>query len=136
MTASPAALEALGALLDVERTSILRFMDEGSPHLTRATVALRKKIDAMYRANIRRAGQLVTTIEALGGSIRPPGVQPEDQYLAFLDLKFIIPKLIEDKKRSIAACERAKTLLAGAPELAAIVTQQLAQHEAELKSLA
>src|SRR5262245_27111147 len=92
MTASPASIEALTTLLDTERTSILRFMDEGSPHLTRATVALRKRVDAMYRANARRVGQLVTTIESLGGGIRPPGVQREDQYLAFLDLKFIIPK--------------------------------------------
>jgi hypothetical protein len=135
MTASPASIEALSALLDTERTSILRFMDEDSSHLTRATVTLRKKVDAMYRANARRVGQLVTTIESLGGSIRPPGVQREDQYLAFLTLQFMIPKLIEDKKRSIAAAERARTLLASAPELAAIVTMQLAQHQSELAAL-
>src|SRR5262245_51381783 len=96
-----ATVELLNDLLDAELNSVFRFMGEGSPYLSRATAEVRAPLAAMVEAGNRRAGELYSLVELLGGSPVPRGVRPEEQYLAFLSLKFLLPKLVNEKKLCI-----------------------------------
>ncbi len=56
----------------------------------------------MRRTLDRHERELAEMIRQLGGSAsRPPAPDPSGQYLSFLSLKFLIPKLIEAKKLMI-----------------------------------
>src|SRR5437762_9127424 len=91
-----AVVDTLNSLLEAELNSIFRFMGEGSPYLSRATVEVRRPLQEMVLAERRRAGELANMVDALGSVPRAMmGVRRDEQYLAFLSLKFLLPKLVE-----------------------------------------
>src|SRR5215218_9964636 len=102
-----ATVEILNDLLDAELNSVFRFMGEGSPYLSGATAAIRKPLAEMVEASTRRAHELYDLIESLGGSPVPRGLRSEEQYLAFLSLKFLLPKLVHEKNLAIRRLENA-----------------------------
>src|SRR4051794_35491890 len=95
MSAPPpvAVIDALNGLLEAEENSIFRFMGEGSPYLSRASAEIRRPLNDMVLAGQRRAMDLADLIDRLGGVPATRSIQPEEQYLAFLTLKFLLPKL-------------------------------------------
>jgi hypothetical protein len=138
MSAAPVAIiDTLNALLESESGSIFRFMGEGSPYLSRATADVRRPLQEMVDANARRVRELGDLIQSLGGvPSHSYGVQNEEQYLAFLSLKFLLPKLADAKKLSIKRYESALAALEGAPsEVIALVSAHLAQQREQLKIL-
>ena len=137
MTSAPVAVvDALNSLLESQQNSIIRFMGEGSPYLTRATAEVRRPLQEMLNNNLRRCSELYTAIEALGGEPRPRTVQPEEQYLAYLSLKFLLPKLVDAKKLVIRRYENAlKAIGKGPAEAVALLQRHLADHRAELAIL-
>src|SRR5437763_5077155 len=101
MTAPPVAtIDVLNGLLEAEMNSVFRFMGEGSPYLSRATAEVRRPLQEMVATIDSRVMTLAGLIDRLGGVPvpGPRGVDPEEQYLAFLSLKFLLPKLLEAKK--------------------------------------
>src|SRR3954466_7528221 len=100
MTAAPiAVIDQLNELLEAEVNSVFRFMGEGYPYLNRASADIRTPLQEMVQTIDRRAGALVGMIEQLGGTPRiSRSIDREEQYLAFLSLKFLIPKLVDSKK--------------------------------------
>ena len=135
-TAPVAVVDALNSLLEAQQNSIIRFMGEGSPYLSRATVEVRRPLQEMLQNNIRRCRDLYETIEALGGTPLPRSLQPEEQYLAFLSLKFLLPKIVDAKNLVIRRYENAvKAIGKDPPEVLALLQSHLAQHRAELAVL-
>ena len=130
-TTPVAVVDALNALLEAEQNAIIRFMGEGSPYLSRATVEVRRPIQEMVRSSDRHMGELYWMIERLGGTPRPRGLQPEEQYLAFLSLKFLLPKLVDEKGLIIRRYENVLRALSDAPPE---VTNMLRAHVAEHKA--
>src|SRR3954469_25224389 len=97
--ASPVAvIDALNGLLEAELNSVFRFMGEGSPYLSRASAAVRQPLLDMVQENQTHVMELAAMIDHLGGIPLPRSIQPEEQYLAFLNLKFLLPKLAEAKR--------------------------------------
>jgi bacterioferritin (cytochrome b1) len=140
MAAAPAApvavVDALNALLEAEQNSIFRFMGEGSPYLSRATVEIRRPLQQMMDTSYRHCGQLYALIEHLGGDPRPRGLQPEEQYLAFLSLKFLLPKLVDAKKLTIRRYENTLKSVENSPdEVTEMLRRHIAEHRDELKVL-
>jgi hypothetical protein len=140
MTAVPiAVVEVLNDLLDAELNSVFRFMGEGSPYLSRATAEVRKPLAEMVEASHRRAGELYAMIETLGGTPIPRGLQPEEQYLAFLSLQFLLPKLVDAKKLTIQRYKNAlsaiKKLPDGGPEVMNLLNAHIAEHQQQLQTL-
>jgi hypothetical protein len=137
MTIAPAAvIDALNGLLEAELNSIFRFMGEGSPYLSRATAEIRKPLSEMVEAGNRRSMELAETIDQLGGLPLPGSVQPEEQYLAFLTLKFLLPKLADAKRLMIQRYENALRALKNAPtDVIALLNSHLAEHRADLQVL-
>src|SRR3954468_6376952 len=111
MPSTAAILDVLCGLLDAEQGSVFRFMQAGTPYLTRATLETRQQIAAMADASLRHAAELAALIDSLGGPFRPEPVHPENQYLAYLSLKFLLPKLANAKRQVIERYENAKRAL-------------------------
>ena len=138
MPAAPVAIiDTLAALLDSESHSVFRFMGEGSPYLSRATADVRRPLQEMVETNVRHVRELADLIVALGGEPRlMPGVSREEQFLAFLSLKFLLPKLVDEKKLVIRRYENALASLRGAPpEVTGLLNAHLAEHREQLKVL-
>ena len=139
MAATPeAVVDALNALLEAEQNSIFRFMQEGSPYLGRATAEVRRPLNAMVQESYRHCAELSAMVESLGGVPRPRGLQPEEQYLAFLSLKFLLPKLVEAKKLTIRRYENTLKALDDAPGAAdarGLLEQHINEHRTDLATL-
>jgi septal ring factor EnvC (AmiA/AmiB activator) len=141
-SATPVALvDTLNALLEAELSSVFRFMGEGYPYLNRATVDVRRPLQEMVDTIELRAGRLAGQIESLGGvpSALPPSIDREEQYLAFLSLKFLLPKLVEAKQEMIERYQNAlKTIKGnedGAADVKGLLTSLLQEHQAQLQTL-
>ena len=131
--AAPAAVvDALNGLLEAELNSVFRFMGEGSPYLSRANSEIRRPLNEMVLAGQRRAMELADTIDRLGGIPIPKSIQPEEQYLAFLTLKFLLPKLASAKQLIIQRYENA--IRAIKPAAAPDVLRMLQAHVAEMQA--
>ena len=135
-SAPAAVIDVLNSLLEAELNSVFRFMDEGSPYLSRATVAVKRALAEMVATNHRHAGELSNAIESLGGYPVPRSLRPEEQYLAFLSLKFLLPKLAQEKQFTIERYENALVALRDAtPEVANLLRAHVATHRADLDIL-
>ena len=134
--AAPAAVvDLLNSLLESAVYSIFRFMGEGSPYLSRATAEIRRPLHEMVLANQRRAAELAGALESLGVVATPQAaIQRDEQYLAFLSLKFLLPKLVTEKKLCIERCENALGGIARFPQVPPQIPTMLRAHLAELKS--
>ncbi|MGH7178631.1 MAG: hypothetical protein ACREJC_14735 [Tepidisphaeraceae bacterium] len=137
MTAPPAAvIDMLNELLDAELGSMFRFMGEGSPYLSRATAEVRSPLAEMVESGERRAGELFELIERLGGTPVARNVSREEQYLAFLSLRFLLPKLVQAKKLQIQRHENAlRTLGNRSQPPAELLAAHLAEHKSQLAIL-
>jgi hypothetical protein len=132
MTAVPVAVvEVLNDLLDAELNSVFRFMGEGSPYLSRATAEVRQPLASMVESSHRRAGELYALIESLGGSPVPRGLRAEEQYLAFLSLQFLLPKLVTEKRLTIQRYQNALRAIGNLPDSTRQVHDVLERHIAE-----
>ena len=137
-----AVVDLLTSLLEAEMNSVFRFMGEGSPYLSRATVEVRRPLQEMVLAEHRRAGELADLIESLGTVPTPAGaIRRDEQYLAFLSLQFLLPKLVIEKKLHIERYENAlvelkRQQLPNIPtEAVTLVESHLAELRSELAAL-
>jgi len=133
---SAAVVDALNSLLEAELNSVFRFMGEGSPYLHKATADVRQPLQEMVNTSERHAGELHGMIDYLGGVPVPRSLRPEEQYLAFLSLKFLLPKLVDAKNLTIRRYENALRALPHAPsEVRDLLNAHLATHREQLKLL-
>ncbi len=134
-TAPAAVVDLLTSLLESTVNSVFRFMGEGSPYLNRATAEVRKPLQDMVAANHRRAAELAAMLEALGAPTTvSASPRNDEQYLAFLSLKFLLPKLVEEKKLCVERYENALTAVSTLPQSPPEVTAMLMAHRDEQKS--
>lgn len=134
MASAPVAvIDPLNSLLEAEINSVFRYMGEGSPYLSEATADVRKPLVDILEANKRHSRDLVEMIEAIGGTaVAQERIQPEEQYLAYLSLKFLIPKLVHSKELTLKRYEN--TIRSIEPIAPAFVTERLRQQYAECQA--
>ena len=132
-----AVLDALSSLLEAEQNSVFRFMGEGSPYLSRATAEVRRPLQKMVDDNARHVVELADLIQALGGVPAPRAVRSDEQYLAFLSLKFLLPKLVTDKELILRRYENAIRSLANIapPQVMAALKRIQSECRADLEML-
>lgn len=136
MAAPRAVLDVLNSLLDAEQNSLFRFMADGSPYLGRASPDVRAALDYIASADRRRAGELWRAIERLGDAPRGRGVEPAEQFLSFLSVKFLLPKLVEAKELLAERYRNAAAALRHSPSPADdLVRTHLSEHAAEMAIL-
>jgi len=137
MSAAPASvIDILNGLLEAEVNSVFRFMESGHPYLDRASAEIRRPLQEMVIAGERRAAELANLIDSLGGSPVPRRVAPEEQYLAYLSLKFLLPRLVSAMELKIRRYENAMKALNGAsPEVMNLLSAHLREHRQQLQIL-
>jgi bacterioferritin (cytochrome b1) len=136
-TAPVVVIDTLNSLLEAELNSVFRFMGEGSPYLGRASAEVRRPLQEMVETNERHVNALAEMINQLGGNPVPRSIAREEQYLAFLSLKFLLPKLVEAKMLLMRRYETAqRTIEKVAPrEVMDLLRRQFAEHQEQLAAL-
>ncbi len=136
MSAPVAVIDILNGLLEGEQSSVFRFMGEGSPYVSRAAAELRKPLREAVEANAAHINELGLLIQDLGGVPSPRSNRFEEQYLAYLNVKFLLPKLLEDKRLTVQRYENALKALGKADaNTSAMLQAHLAQHREQLRML-
>jgi bacterioferritin (cytochrome b1) len=138
MPAAPVAVvDVLNGLLEGEMASIFRFLEQGTPYLSRTTAEIRQPLHEIVETTHRHIGELHGLILDLGGVPIPSALHPEEQFLAFLSLKFLLPKLVEAKRFVIQRYENALKAIRGAaaPQVIALLEQHLDTHRRQLQVL-
>lgn len=137
MSSAPVAIiDVLNGLLEGLQNSLFRFLDDSSPYLTRATVELRGVLTRIAHDVKRQSAELASTIESLGGYPSGASILPEEQYLAYLSIRFLVPKLIEAKQLMITRFETAlKVIDDSLPEVKTMLQRQLGEHQEHLRML-
>lgn len=129
--------DTLNSLLDAEANSLFRFMGEGSPYLSKTAAEIRKPLLEMVATGERHMIELGELVESLGGVPSSRHVQPEEQYLSYLSIKFLLPKLLQDKQLMIERYTNAQKALAGAPpQVLDLLQRHLAVHREHANILA
>src|SRR5580693_7973257 len=101
-TPSVAVIDALNSLLEAEANSIFHFVGAGSPYLDHAGPEIRQPLEDMRRHLDQHEAELSQLIRDLGGEpSTPPKPRAEDQFLDYLSLKFLLPKLVDAKRLMI-----------------------------------
>jgi hypothetical protein len=105
-------LDTLNGLLEGHLNSIFHFVVSSSPHMSEATADLRQLIQEIDQVCKRETQDLVQLIESLGGVPRVRNrVAPEEQYLSFLSLKFLLPTLVNEKDLLLLRSENARATI-------------------------
>ena len=126
-----AVVDTLTSLLEAEMNSVFRFMGEGAPHLSRAAADVRRPLADMVVAEQRRAERLADLIDSFGSTPTPQAaIRRDEQFLAFLSLKFLLPKLVDEKRLQIQRYENAMRVV---PKNETGVVNLLSGHLSELR---
>jgi hypothetical protein len=103
-----AIIDTLNGLLEAEVNSVFCFVMTSSPYLGLAPPEIRRamsEMDALCAAHRKELAQL---IESLGGVPRVRNHVPdEEQYISYLSLKFLLPKLVMEKDLLLTRFENA-----------------------------
>jgi hypothetical protein len=133
---SVAVIDALNSLIEAEVGSIFRFVGEGSPYLGRAGAEVRRPLQEMVERNDRHATELAALVHRLGGEPAVPlAVRAEDQYLSYLSLKFLLPKLVDAKELMIQRYENVLRVVRDREEIREVLERHLAEMRADLDVL-
>ena len=135
-TPSVAVIDALNSLLEAEANSIFHFVGEGSPYVKDAGPEVKQMLIEMSRRLDRHSRELEQLIRRLGGEpAHPPTPQAEEQYLSFLSLPFLLPKLVEAKNLMIQRYHSALKVVAAIEPAKELLSRQLQEINAGLEDL-
>lgn len=129
-------VDVLIALLAGEQAGLFHFMSEADPHIDRASASLRRPLQQMIAQSRRHEAELTGVIAEMGGTSPPVPVNMEYQYLAFLTLDYLLPKLREAKLASIHRyTDAVKRLDGGDGMVEAMLLAHLNDHRRDLALL-
>jgi hypothetical protein len=112
LTVPAAIIDTLNGLLEAESNSIFCFVMSGSPYLNQADADLRRLMEEMHGVCQQHSNELAKLIESLGGVPRVRNHVPdEEQYLSYLSLKFLLPKLVVEKDLLLTRFENARSTI-------------------------
>ena len=136
MPISADILDALGALLEAELGSVFRFLGQGGCYLSRASADIRQPLAKMIQTPDVHARALHELIESEGGYPTRRRLRPDEQYLAFLSMNFLLPKLIDATKLLIERYENALAVLRNTPpSVIPLLQSHLSDYREQLATL-
>ena len=111
-TVPEAIIDTLNGLLEAEVNSVFNFVMNGSPYLSQASAELKHLMREMHQVCAVQQKDLAGMIESLGGVPRVRNHVPdEEQYLSYLSLKFLLPKLVIEKDLILTRFENAQATI-------------------------
>ncbi len=136
MTPDYDIVDLISDLLQGEQAGAFHFMTEADPYVNRAVAEIRRPLQDMIQATLRREGELAALLDELGSTPPPPAVSKENQYLAFLSVDFLLPKLREAKLTSIRNYEKALRIAGDEDEgVTSLLSSHLSEHRHELEQI-
>lgn len=97
----------LNALLATERCSLVRHLEEAPPYLSPSSFRAWCDIESMAGTSDAHAAKLSALLMQLDLHERPNTFEQNVAFLHYLDVQALLPQLLDEKKRQIAAYERA-----------------------------
>jgi hypothetical protein len=138
MTQVPEAIiDTLNGLLEAEVNSVFCFVMTASPYLGKAPAEVRRVMEEMDSLCDQHRKELARLIESLGGVPRVRSHVPEDeQYLSYLSLKFLLPKLVIEKDLLLRRFENAQgTIGNNYPQVTEFLTRMVKEQRHYLEVL-
>jgi hypothetical protein len=126
-------VDVLCDLLADEQANIFHFMRNADPYIKAGGLDLRRPLRRMIDADLRREGELIGVITEQGGCPRLVPVCPEQQYMAYLSMGYLLPKLVEAREQTIRRYEQALADADG--EVKVLLERHLAELRQEVESL-
>jgi hypothetical protein len=129
-------VDALNSLIEAEQNSIFRAMGKDSPYVRDAPPKVRRVLEEEHEASYRNADELARLVRQMGGEpIERVRATPHPPLLEFISLKFLLPKLCEEKQLIIQFYDNALRAIGdNAPHVAEVLRRHLAQHQEHLKA--
>ena len=133
MPTSVVTIDSLNSLLEAEANSIFHFVGQGSPYLNQAGPAVRNTLEELARHLDAHQSELSHLIRALGGQpATPTPPLAEEQYLSYLSLRFLLPKLVDAKELMIERYKNALTAVEHDPKAVEVLQRHLAEMQQDL----
>lgn len=102
---NPQTIAALNRLLDAETSSLAWRLGDAKPFVQASTAANWALVQEMIASGEARQRRLAELVVAADGVPSPPRRSVETAALHYLDLAFLMPSLLADQKRLVAAYE-------------------------------
>ena len=135
-TASVAVVDVLNSLIEVEKNSIFRAMGEDSPYVREAPADVRRVLQEEHEATFRNARDLARLVRQMGGQpIQDNSPAHAPPMLEFISLKFLLPKLIEEKELMVRFYDNAiRAVRDVSPEAAEVLRRHDGLHRQHLEA--
>jgi hypothetical protein len=131
----PQLIETVRTLLAMESSTLMQRMTESEPYIPAGATDVSFDILELVAEERENGGKLVALLDRLDADPGPRGVQISANAVQFNAIPALIPALIADKRKLIAAYESAQSAAAKHPAAADIVGQLLTQHRNHLRQL-
>ena len=133
--ASEKVVKAIDALRAREGSSLLQRLAEAAAFVPISEVDRALAIEEMIEDERRHGQRLAELLDAFDATPGPRRVEASSAEMNYDELGTQIPRLIESKKRLIAAYEAGAALVAEEPEAANLIATITAKHREHLDRL-
>ena len=135
MMASTMTIRVLNELLVAEQCNPAGRLCESTVFVSELSSEAESVVRSMVDATAGHCAVLTTLIRRLGGEPGPRGNDVMTGDLHFQELGEAVPRVISEQGRLIDLYQRALERLGDEPEAAAVVSQIVEQHRADLSAL-
>ena len=132
-----AIIDTLNGLLEAEVNSVFCFVLTSSPYMGQAPAEVKRIMQEMDSLCHEHRRELATLIESLGGVPRVRNLVPdEEQYLSYLSLRFLLPKLVMEKDLLLTRFENARATISNDyPQVIEFLTRMVTEQRQHLEIL-
>ncbi|GEM_PF-787344 len=130
-----ALVAQLNDLLNLEYAGLLGRLDQIHPFVEWADAVAVPVFRQIVADEEHARRRLTEAIEAEGGTPRPPRPDPTSARVHYLDVRYILPLLLDEQRRRIAAYEAAAGQIPSDRPSAPVVSELLQQHRSHLDRL-
>ncbi len=130
-----AIVDVLQQLLAEGQQGIFHYLGESGAYVGARLAGLLRPLESMIEQTRRNESELAGMIDAHGGQISPIVVNMEMQTLAYLGVEFLLPKLIAEKKATIARYQESIKAVGETSSDGQVLTRQLSGHLEDLARL-
>jgi rubrerythrin len=133
--ADEAIIEILNELLHHGSRSLLSRLNESTVFVTWASAGEHRDVSAMIDEEMEHRAWLAEAIFDLGGEPFPVSPDIRTSNVHYLELSYLLPKVLEDRKRSLAIYESAAEQVASNERAAAVIAEIISRKRRHVERL-
>ena len=104
-----ALADEINVLLRAETRSLFRHLGEAKPYLTPKTHPVWRDVQRMVKTSAEHARRLSALLDQFDVLPRPVRYSPDVAHYHYMKVQTLLPLLLEEKRRQVAAYEQAAT---------------------------